>query len=102
MKLTVAAAMVAVGLAGCATPPRDPSQPISAEVYDGGIALDVIGTPFFALAKATSCVATALMAAPTSAGLALTDRPQREWEREALQASTAENCGGPYWLRPAG
>ena len=101
MKLRVAAALT-LALAGCATAPSDPSQPISAKVYDGGTTLAVIGTPFFALAKATSCVATVLLATPTSAGLALSDRTQREWERQELQASTAKNCGGPYWLSPSG
>ena len=101
MKLGVAAALT-LALAGCATAPGDPSQPVSAEVYDGGTTLAIVGTPFFALAKATSCVATVLLAAPTSAGLALSDRPQREWERQELQASTAENCGGPYRLGRSG
>lgn len=102
MKLPVAAAALSLIVAGCAAPPRDPARPVSAEVYDGGTVLAVIGTPVFALMKATTCVATVLVAAPTSGGLALTDRPDREAERAVLQEGTARNCGGPYWLRPAG
>ena len=95
-------ALLTLTAAGCAAPPRhDPTAPVSPAVYDGGVALAVIGTPFYALAKATACVGSALLAAPSSAGLALTDRPRRYDEREALQAGVARNCGGPYWRAPA-
>ncbi len=87
---------------GCAVPPRhDPAAPVDPLAYDGGLALAIIGTPFFALAKATACVGSALVAVPSSAGLALSDRPRRYEEREALQAGVATNCGGPYWLHPS-
>ena len=89
------------GLAACATPLRpDPAAPVSASTYDGGLVLAVIGTPLYALAKATTCVATVLVAAPSSVGVALTDRPDKEYQRMDLQAGVAQNCGGPYWLYP--
>jgi hypothetical protein len=95
-------ALLALTAAGCTAPPRrDPAAPVNPAVYDGGLALAVIGTPFYALAKATACVGSALIAAPSSAGLALSDRSRRYEEREALQEGVATNCGGPYWLYPA-
>jgi hypothetical protein len=102
--LTILAATLTLAAAatGCAAPPRhDPTAPVDPLAYDGGVALAVIGTPFFALARATACVGSALVAVPSSAGLALSDRPRRHEEREALQAGVAANCGGPYWLYPS-
>jgi hypothetical protein len=100
--LAVLLPTLAATAAGCAVPPRhDPTAPVDPLAYDGGLALAIIGTPFYALAKATTCVASALVATPSSAGLALSDRPRRHEERQALQAGVATNCGGPYWLHPA-
>jgi hypothetical protein len=100
--LALLALAAATAVAGCAAPPRhDPTAPVSPAVYDGGLALAIVGTPFYALAKATACVGSALVAVPSSAGLALSDRPRRHEEREALQEGVAVNCAGPYWLHPS-
>lgn len=103
MRLPTVSAVLALSLAACASPPReDVTAPVNVAAYDGGIALAVIGTPIYAVSKATTCVATALIAAPSSAFLALTDRPNRNLQREALQEGVGRNCGGRYWLAPAG
>jgi hypothetical protein len=62
-------------------------------------AVNVIGTPFYALFKATACVATAAIAAPAAGLIGLTDRPDKERMRRQLDDGVAANCGGSYVLR---
>ncbi len=50
--------------------------------------------------SATACVATTLIAAPSSAALALTDRVQRDYQRQALHEGIGRNCKGAYYLPP--
>lgn len=91
---------LAGGLAACAAQ-TEPGRPISpAATYNGGVALSVIATPFYAVAKSATCALTVLVAAPSSAAIALTDRAQGAPQRLALQRGVADNCGGPYYLPP--
>ena len=62
-------------------------------------AINVIGTPFFALFKATACVASVVIAAPAAGPIALTDRPDKATMRQSLDEGVGENCGGSYLLR---
>lgn len=87
-------------LAACATRPVD-APPISPAAADGGAVVAVLGTPFYALFKATACVFSTVVAVPSSAALALTDRSQRDLEREALHEGLGQNCYGSYILPPA-
>lgn len=101
MPRTLTALLLCAGLASCAAArPADPYAPVSADAYDGAIVTSVIATPFYALAKATTCVASALLAAPSSAALALTDRVQRDYQRADLHAGVGRNCKGAYYLPP--
>lgn len=84
-------------LAACASRPPD-SPPISPAAANGEAIVTALGTPFYALFKATSCVVGTLVAVPSSAGLALTDRPRRDLEREALHEGVGRNCYGSYVL----
>jgi hypothetical protein len=100
MRATAAALILSAGLGACATHP-EPNRPISdAAVYDGGVAVGIVGTPFYALTKVVSCVATLLIAAPSSTAVAMTDRSRGVGERLALQRGVADNCAGPYYLAP--
>jgi hypothetical protein len=100
MRAMAAALAVSIGLGACATHP-EPNRPISdTAVYNGGVAMSVIGTPFYALGKAVTCVATVLIATPSSAAVAMTDRARGVGERLALQRGVADNCAGPYYLPP--
>lgn len=85
--------LLVISLAGCATN-RDREQTSAA----GGEAVAVIGTPFYAVFKAVSCVATAAMAAPGAAALGLSETPHKEEWREDMNYSVGKNCGGSYIL----
>ena len=88
-------------LAGCAASRPADAPPISPEAANGQAIVTVLGTPLYALFKATSCVVSTVIAVPSSAALALTDRPQREEEREALHEGLGYNCYGSYVLQPS-
>ena len=66
---------------------------------DASGAVNVIGTPFYALFKATACVASVVIAAPAAGLIALTDRPDKAAMRRSLDEGVGENCGGSYVLR---
>jgi hypothetical protein len=95
------ALLTALLLAGCAASRPPGAPPISADAANGQAIVTVLGTPFYALFKATSCVVSTIIVVPSSAGLALTDRPRREEEREALHAGLGRNCYGSYVLEPS-
>jgi hypothetical protein len=66
---------------------------------DGSTAVAIVGTPFFAVFKAVTCVATVVVAAPAAGLIALTDNPDRYEMRRSLDDGVGHNCGGPYYLR---
>ncbi len=66
---------------------------------DGSTAVAIVGTPFFAVFKAVTCVATVVVAAPAAGVIALTDRSDKARMRQSLDEGVGENCGGPYYLR---
>ncbi len=67
--------------------------------HDARGAVNVIGTPFYALFKATGCVATALLAGPSAAVVALSDHPDKARMRRQLDHGLGHNCRGSYVLR---
>lgn len=75
-------------LAACTASPERP---------DGG-ALAAAGTPVYVLFKGLACAATAALAAPSAAALALTDRPDRAALQGELERGLAANCGGRWTL----
>lgn len=93
--------LLALALGGCATARPPGSEPISPEAANGQAIVTVLGTPFYALFKATACLVSTAIVVPSSAGLALTDRLEREEEREALHAGLGRNCFGSYVLQPS-
>ena len=95
-----AAALCAALTACAAARPADPYAPVIAESYDGAIVTSVLGTPGYAITKATVCVLGALIATPSSALIALTDRAQRDYQRAALHEGVGRNCRGAYYLPP--
>ena len=101
MRLPATALILGVLLAGCAEPVHETARSVENDTFGGGIALAVLGTPFYATVKAATCVLATTFAIPSSAAIALTDRPQREWERAKLQEDVGRTCRGPYYLRPA-
>ena len=60
--------------------------------------INVIGTPFYALAKGVTCVLTTAVAVPVAIGLGLTERPDRASARSELDRGVGANCGGSYVL----
>ena len=86
--------------AGCAASRPPGAPPLSADAANGQAIATAIGTPFYALFKATTCIVSTVIAVPSSAALALTDRPQRTEEQEAIYAGLGRNCYGPYALEP--
>ena len=66
---------------------------------DASGAVNLIGTPFYALFKATACVLSAVVAGPAVGVIALTDRPDKARVRQELSEGVGENCGGSYLLR---
>ena len=85
---------------GCAATRPPGAPPISPDAANGQALATAIGTPFYALFKATTCVVSTVIAVPTAAALALTDRPQREEEMAESYAGLGRNCYGSYALEP--
>jgi hypothetical protein len=94
------ALVICLLLAGCATARPAGAPPLTPEAANGQAIVTVLGTPFYALFKATSCVVSTVIAVPTAAGLALTDRPRREGEQLAVEEGLGENCYGSYAYQP--
>jgi hypothetical protein len=101
MRLLATALALGLLLAGCAEPVHETPRSQANDTIGGGIALAILGTPFYATVKAATCVLATTFAVPSSAAIALTDRPQREWQRAQLQEEVGRTCRGPYYLRPA-
>ena len=87
--------------AGCAAPRPAGSPPLAPEVANGEAILTTLGTPFKVLFKATACVLSTAIAAPSAAVLAVTDRPQRHEEVQELARGVGRNCYGSYALQPS-
>lgn len=66
---------------------------------DASGAINVLGTPFYAIFKATACVVSTVIAAPAAGLIGLTDRPDKARMRRQLDEGVGENCGGSYVLR---
>ncbi|MBI1180684.1 MAG: hypothetical protein GC201_09005 [Alphaproteobacteria bacterium] len=90
MRILILSILMAAGLAGCANP----------ETGKQATALDVIGTPFYVVFKGTTCLATALLAAPASAVTSLSTSPYRDETLSQLSSGVDQNCGG-RWVMPA-
>lgn len=95
------ALLLALTLAGCAASRPPGAPPISPDAANGQAIVTVLGTPFYALLKATSCLVSTAIVVPSSAALALTERSQRDEEREALHEGLGHNCFGSYILEPS-
>lgn len=93
--------LIVLTLSACAASRPEGSLPISPEAANGQAIVTTLGTPFYALFKATTCVLSTVIAVPSSAALALTDRPRREDERYALHEGVGRNCYGSYALHPS-
>lgn len=93
-------AFVLLACASCAASRPPGAPPMPADAANGQAIATAIGTPFYALFKATSCLVSTVVAVPTAAALALTDRPQREEEMAESYAGLGRNCYGSYALEP--
>ncbi len=96
----VCLALLALLCSGCAASRTPGSPPMSADAANGQAVVTAIGTPFYALFKATSCLASVVIAVPTTTALALTDRPERQEEQAATYAGVGRNCYGSYAFQP--
>ena len=90
--------LLCTGCAGATRPPGSPPMP--ADAANGQALATALGTPFYALFKATTCVVSTVIAVPSTAALALTARPDRVAEQEAMYAGLGHNCYGSYALEP--
>jgi hypothetical protein len=87
-------------LAGCVAPREPgPTSMSATNEANGQAVVTALAAPLYVVFKATACVASALIAAPSSAALALTDRPNQEHERAALSEGVGRNCSGSYFPR---
>ena len=93
-------ALMLLACASCTASRPPDAPPMSADAANGQAIATAIGTPFHALFKATSCLVSTVIAVPTAAALALTDRPQREEEMAESYAGLGRNCYGSYALEP--
>jgi hypothetical protein len=96
----VCALIVFLACAACSTTRPPGAPPLSADAANGQALAGAIGTPFYALFKATACIVSAVVVAPSAAALALTDRLERDEERAAMYAGLGRNCYGSYALQP--
>jgi uncharacterized protein YceK len=104
MRTMVVAGFAALALAGCAstTTPQagDGDAKAAAPVQGssgGNWAVSIVGTPFLLVFRGVVCAGSLVVAAPTSAMLALANSPEG---LEILSDGIAQNCGGPYVLAP--
>jgi len=107
MRLLIMALLVPL-VAACSQTPTErqtafgtsQATSVSAEAERKGRgAVNVIGTPFYALFKAVGCVGTVVIAAPAAAVVDLTDRPDKAALRQNLDRGVGHNCGGSWVLR---
>lgn len=96
-RTVVTSARTAYGTASAAPDAQahEPGRAASA----GEVAVAVVGTPFFWVIKGTVCAASLVVAAPTSALIAVAGDPYGEGV-EILGNGLAQNCGPPYVLTP--
>jgi hypothetical protein len=99
-KLSASVILLALLCGGCAAGRPEGAPPLSADAANGQAIVTTLGTPFYALFKATTCLVSAVVAVPSSAALALTDRPDRDEEQAAMSAGLGRNCYGSYALAP--
>lgn len=92
--------LLALLCTGCAATRPAGSPPLSADAANGQAIVTTLATPFYALFKATTCLASTVIAVPTAAALALTDRADRDEEQAAMYAGLGQNCYGSYALAP--
>lgn len=93
-------ALIALVTSGCATSRPPDAPPMSPDAANGQAIVTAIGTPFYALFKATSCLVSVVVAVPSTTALALTDRPDRREEQAAMYEGVGENCYGSYLFEP--
>jgi hypothetical protein len=107
MGRTIWVALVTLALGACAagrTPPAAyPDRALwneqdRASHSVGHDVLNIIGTPFYALAKGVTCVTTVVVATPVAIGYGLGERPDRALVRAELDRGVGANCGGSYML----
>ncbi len=89
MRFLLVSILLAGGLAGCTNP----------ETGQHPTALDVVGTPFYVLFKGTTCLASAILAAPAGAVTSLSTSPERGETLRQLDQGLDHNCGG-RWVMP--
>ena len=91
MRLPATGLATGLLLVGCAEPVHENARSVRNDTFGGGVALAVVGTPFYATAKAVTCVLATPFPAPSSAVQA-----------SALpQGGRREESGRPSGVRPA-
>ena len=103
MRVSGIGMLLAIGLAGCATPQDTQSG--------SGTFVSLIGTPFLVAFKIPVCATTIAISGPIAGASALAQPsaeevtlahdpdPRRQLQR-ALNDSLVENCGPPYVITP--
>ena len=93
--------LLALTCSGCAASRPPGSPPMSADAANGQAIVPAIGTPFHALFKATTCLVSAVVAVPSSAALALTDRPERAENRRRCMPGSGATVTDPMPWNPS-
>jgi len=86
--------------AACATTRPVGAPPMTPDAANGQGIVTILGTPFYALFKATGCVLTTVVVVPSAALLAMTNRPDRAEQQAWLYDGLGRNCYGSYAMQP--
>jgi hypothetical protein len=107
MTRTILAAAMVLTLAACGAGKAPPTvypdrtawtYPEQVAQSSGHEVLAIIGTPFYAVVKGVTCVASVIVATPVAIGLDLGERDDRAAVRAELDRGVGANCGGSYLL----
>jgi hypothetical protein len=60
--------------------------------------LNTVGTPFYAVGKGVTCVASAVVAVPVAGAAQLLGRPSDQELQQQTYQGVGRTCGGPYRL----
>lgn len=98
MQGTALTALLAVALAGCATPPGGASEMASTAPPTSGGFVSAVGTPFLWLVKFPACAAVAILTGPVVGASAVVDNDGGQETRHAARNTLHQTCGPPYTL----
>ncbi len=89
--------LLAIVLAGCATPPSGSAETPSAPARSSDF-VSAVATPFLWLVKFPACAAVAVLTGPIVGASAVIDNDGGQETRHAARNTLHQTCGPPYTL----